>query len=71
MTVLTQTQVINPNKLPFLQAQVLQQIYLALAERKETTIQELSELTDYPKESKILADAIKMLVDKVSLKAIY
>lgn len=64
MTVLIQTQVINPNKLPFLQAQVLQQIYLALAEKKETTIKVLSELTDYPKESKILADAIKMLVDK-------
>lgn len=64
MTVLTQTKVINPNKLPFLQAQVLQHIYISLAEKRKTTIQELSELTGYPKESKILSDAIKMLIDK-------
>jgi DNA modification methylase len=64
MTVLTQTKVINPNKLPFLQAQILQHIYLTLADKNKTSIKDLSELTDYSKDSKILADAIKMLVDK-------
>ena len=36
----------------------------SLAEKKEISIQDLAELTDYPKKSKILADAIKMLVEK-------
>ena len=64
MTVLTQPQIINPSKLPFLQAQILQQIYLNLSEHNKTSIEELSELAGYPKESKILADAIKMLNNK-------
>ena len=54
----------NPNKLPFLQAQVLQKIYFDLFEHKQTTIEELSELTNYPKDSKILNDAIKSLDEK-------
>ncbi len=62
--VLTQTLNTNPNKLPFLQAQILRQIYLNISEKKEITTELLSELTGYPKESKILADAIKMLADK-------
>lgn len=66
--VLTETRNINPNKLPFLQAQILQQIYLNISEKKEITTEALSELTGYPKESKILADAIKMLVDKGFIK---
>lgn len=64
MTILTKVQVINPNKLPFLQAQILQQIYLGLAEQKQLSIEVLAELTDYNKDSKILADAIKMLIEK-------
>lgn len=54
----------NPNSLPFLQAQILQAIYLNINEGKETTIDELAEITDYPKDSKILLSAIKALIDK-------
>ena len=54
----------NPNKLPFLQAQVLQKIYLDLFDHKRITIEELSKLTDYPKNSKILNDAIESLDKK-------
>jgi len=64
MTVLTKERISNPNKLSFLQAQTLQKIYLDLFEHKRTTIEELSELTDYPKDSKILADAIEALNEK-------
>jgi DNA modification methylase len=55
---------INPNKLPFLQAQILQKIYINIFEKKNTSIEELSELTDYPIESKILKDAINAIVTK-------
>lgn len=61
---ITKEKIANPNKLPFLQAQILQKIYFDLFERKRTTIEELSELTDYPKGSKILNDAIEALVEK-------
>lgn len=64
MTVLTKEKIANPNKLPFLQAQALQKIYFDLFDQKRTTIEELSELTDYPEYSKILADAIDALVKK-------
>lgn len=63
-TALTQAKSINPNKLPFLQAQILQKIYLDLHEQKRTALEELAELTDYPKDSKILSDAILSLVEK-------
>lgn len=49
----TKVKICNPNKLPFLQAQILQKIYLNLFEEKKTTIEELLELTDYPRDSKI------------------
>jgi len=55
---------LNPNKLPFLQAQMLQQIYLDLYEQKKTDIHYLADIADYPKDSKILRDAIKALVEK-------
>lgn len=54
----------NPNSLPFLQAQILQTIYLNIYEGKETTIEELAEITDYPADGKILLGAIQALVDK-------
>lgn len=54
----------NPNKLPFLQAQVLQKIYFDLFEHKRTTIEDLSELTSYPNGSIILNDAIESLEEK-------
>lgn len=60
----TKGEIANPNNLPFLQAQILQKIYLDLFEHKRTTIEELSELTDYPKDSKILNDAIEALDEK-------
>ncbi|MBT9166874.1 MAG: hypothetical protein DDT19_00198 [Syntrophomonadaceae bacterium] len=60
----TKVKICNPNKLPFLQAQILQKIYLNLFEEKKTTIEELSELTDYPRDSKILQDAINALIEK-------
>jgi len=55
---------ISPNKLPFLQAQVLQKIFIDFHENKQTTIDELSELTDYSKESKILKETINSLIKK-------
>ncbi|MBI4823720.1 MAG: hypothetical protein HY805_05765 [Nitrospirae bacterium] len=64
MQIKAQAKNVNPNKLPFLQAQVLQKIYMDLHEQKHTTIEDLSELTGYPKESKILADAIQSLIEK-------
>lgn len=54
----------SANKLPFLQAQVLQKIFIDFYENKQTNIDELSELTDYSKDSKILKDAINSLVLK-------
>lgn len=62
--VIQKEKVANPNKLPFLQAQVLQKIYLDIYEDVVTNIDDLSKTTDYPKESKILDDAIKSLVTK-------
>lgn len=62
--VVTKGKIANPNNLPFLQAQILQKIYLELFEQKQTTIGDLSELTDYPKNSKILGDAIEALTEK-------
>jgi len=64
MTFQTIEKIGNPNKLPFLQAQILQKIYFDIYEQRPTKIIDLAELTDYSKESKILADAIKSLVDK-------
>ena len=64
MPVIAKEKIVNHNNLPFLQAQVLQKIYFDLFEHKKTTIEELSELTDYPKDSKILNDAIEALVEK-------
>ncbi len=54
----------NPNKLPFLQAQVLSKIYFDIYSNKQTNISELSDLTTYPESSKILMDAINNLVEK-------
>lgn len=55
---------INPNKLPFLQSQVLQKIYIDISKKKQTSIDEIASLTHYKKESKILNDAINSLVSK-------
>jgi len=64
MSTVVKEKIAKPNKLPFLHAQVLQKIYFDLFEHKRTTIEELSELTDYPKGSIILNDAIESLEAK-------
>lgn len=55
---------ISPNKLPFLQSQVLQKKYLDIHFQRKTTISDICSLTGYKKESKILNDAIQALVKK-------
>jgi len=54
----------KPNNLPFLQAQILERIYVNIAEGKQTTLEELSLLTDYTMRSKILLDALNSLIKK-------
>lgn len=54
----------SPNNLPFLQAQILERIYFNISKLQDTSIDELAELTDYPKSSKILLDAVKALIRK-------
>ena len=56
--------VYSPNNLPFLQAQILERIYINISKGRCTTIEELSLLTDYPATSKILRGAIGSLVKK-------
>ena len=55
---------ISPNKLPFLQAQILQILYLNIFLEKNCTIEEIAEVSDYKKDSKILNDAVKALITK-------
>src|SRR4030067_2474321 len=64
MSVEAKGKIANPNNLPFLQAQILQKIYFDLFEQKQKTIEDLSELTDYPKDSKVFGDAIEALTEK-------
>lgn len=59
-----QEKLISPNKLPFLQAQILQIIYFNIYSKKDITIEEFAKISDYKKESKILNDAIKALTIK-------
>lgn len=56
-----QTKIISPNKLPFLQSQILQKLYLDIHNNIKTTIENIAKITDYKTESKILNDAIKAL----------
>lgn len=58
------TKTYGPRKLPFLQSQTLEKIYLDIYNDKKTTIEELSEITAYPTDSKILLNAIDSLVKK-------
>jgi len=62
--ILKEEKLISPNKLPFLQAQILQILYINISLSKETDIKEISKITDYKPESKILNDAIKALNTK-------
>ena len=54
----------TPAGLPFLQAQILQQIYLDISRNQKTNLATLSEISDYPPESKILKSAIDALMHK-------
>lgn len=54
----------SPNKLPFLQAQILEAIYLELANGRNINLEKLSELTTYSSDSKILLNAIESLIKK-------
>jgi len=54
----------SPNNLPFLQAQLLERMYLNIGSGRGTSLKELSELTDYPEHSKILMGALRALIEK-------
>ncbi len=54
----------TPAGLPFLQVQLLQKIYLDISKSQNTSITALSEISDYPTESKILKNAIESLINK-------
>ncbi len=64
MQELKQKKIISPNRLAFLQSQVLQKLYLDIFYKKTTTLKEIAEITNYKSESKILKDAIKALETK-------
>lgn len=51
-------------ELPFLQSQILDYIYLKIFNNEEPSIKELSEITVYPIDSKILSNGIKSLIQK-------
>lgn len=55
---------VNSNKLPFLQAQILIKIYSDVKVSKRTTKQDISELTNYPLNSKILENALYAIKEK-------
>lgn len=60
----TRKRTYKPTNLPFLQAQILKIIYSDIAESKVTRLDEISELTDYSKDSKILQNALNALNKK-------
>ena len=55
---------ISPNKLPFLQSQILQKLFLDIHSNKKSYLNDIVKLTNYKKESKILNDAINALIVK-------
>ncbi|REE82142.1 hypothetical protein BX611_1685 [Lutibacter oceani] len=55
---------ISPNKLPFLQSQILQIIYIDISLNQKTSLENIYKVTDYKPNSKILNDAIKALNTK-------
>ena len=62
--ILNEAKLISPNKLPFLQAQILQTIYIEISRSQKTTLENISQKTAYKPGSKILKDAIKALNTK-------
>lgn len=63
-TILNNKKYISPSKLPFLQSQILQKLYLDIHGNIKSTIEDIVQVTDYKKESKILNDAIRALIKK-------
>ena len=57
-------ELISPNRLPFLQSQVLQKLFLDIHNNKKSYLKDIVKLTNYKKESKILNDAINALIIK-------
>jgi len=51
-------------KLPFLQSQILDYLYFKIFEGNKPSINELSEITSYAKDSRILLNAIDILIKK-------
>jgi len=51
-------------RLPFLQSQILNYLYLKIFNKEKFSIEELSSLTGYPKDSKILLNALESLIKK-------
>jgi len=58
------TKNISPNKLPFLQSQILQKLYIDIHHHICSKIEDIADMADYKKESMILKDAVKSLVNK-------
>ena len=64
MKILKEEKLISPNKLPFLQSQILQIIYIDISLKNKTTLEQISKITDYKSGSKILNDAIEAINTK-------
>lgn len=54
----------NAKKLPFLQFQILEYLYLKISKKREPSKEELSELTGFSSNSKILTNALNSLIKK-------
>jgi len=54
----------TPSGLPFLQAQILEHIYLDISKKQKTVVETISNITTYPEESKILKNATEALLKK-------
>ncbi len=62
------TKNISPNKLPFLQSQILQKLYLDIHNQVCSKKEDIADTADYRKESKILQDAVNSLISKEFIK---
>ena len=54
----------SPRNLPFLQAQILEKVYLDISKNRGFNLEKIAILTDYSPKSKILENAINALVRK-------
>jgi len=58
----------RPSNLSFLQAQILERIYLNISKNKTINISQLSKISDYPENSQILDKAINSIINKNFIK---